>query len=59
MIDKIADKISATIIDNQIPFRPKKIGKMITHETWKISVLEIAIMEETKPLFKAVNIDEP
>lgn len=46
---------SATIIEHQIPFNAKNIGKIITAQHSQINVLKTEIIAETNPLFNAVK----
>ncbi len=46
---------SATIIELQIPFNPKKIGKIITHPHSQTNVRTTEIIAEIIPLFSAVK----
>ena len=49
---------SATITDPQIPFTPKKPGRIRMLSTSKTSVLANEIRADTGPLFKAVKNEE-
>ena len=50
---------SAKVHEIQTPSRPRKIGRMRIDATPKTSVRRLAINAETRPLFNAVNNDEP
>ena len=50
---------SATIREYQMPSRPKIIGSSITAAIWQITVRTKEITADTRPLFRAVNMELP
>ena len=55
---RAAEVNSEKTMDNQMPSRPQKMGRIKTKITWKISVLQVEMIALTTPLFNAVKKDE-
>lgn len=53
-MDTIVERISATTTEIQIPFSPKNIGKIKTHNSCNIKVRMNESFAETPPSFNAV-----
>ena len=57
-MDTITANISATILANQIPLSPKRIGRINTDDNWNTSTRRKDTAAEIGPLPKAVKNDE-
>ena len=57
-MDTITANISATILANQIPLNPKRIGRINTDDNWNTNTRRKDTAAEIGPLPKAVKNDE-